>query len=256
MVEQSNKRKHERYGYKAPALLVRGRRQTQLMTEDISFSGLFLRTDNPPPLRELVKIKLVLPSDKLDAELLGMAVHRVEPGGPRIAGIGILLYGLDPQMRVRWERFVQEVRGGQHGSGPTQDLAWPEPKVPSKGKDYRPELRVQLPHEAAMQTIHDRDLVRKRTFVRTELYLERGTRAQVIFLHPDSGRPFSVQGRVLQPIRREGMTGLALELDGITPKVIEEFVEFMEDEIHVTIDVDFDFDESLDIFDDHTTVSS
>lgn len=252
--EGNNKRRHERFNFVAPAVLVRGRKEMQLHTEDVSFGGLFLRTDNPPPLRDLVKIRLVLPSDHQEIELLGMAVHRVPPGGPRLAGIGVLLYGLDPALRARWENFVQEVRLGRHGKGPTQDLVWPDHPAAPAVKDYRPELRVNLPHRAAMETIRDRDLPRKRTFVRTELYLEKGTKTSVVFVHPDSGRLFTLGGEVMQPIRRDNMTGLALSLEGVTPKVIQEFNEFLEDDIHVTVDVDLDMD--FDPFSDGTSVSS
>ena len=241
MVQGSNKRRHERFRFVAPAVLVRGRRQTQLKTEDVSFSGLFLRTDEPPPLRDLVKIRLVLPSEGEEVELMGMAVHRVEPGGPRNAGIGVLLYGIDPALRSRWEKFVQEVRAGKHGSGPTQDLPWPESRQ-APPPEYRPELRVQLPHQQAMETIRDRDLPRKRTFVRTELYLEAGSEARVVFVHPESRGLFSVEGKVMQPIRKPGMNGLALELLGVDDKVIADFAAFIDDDIHVTVDVDLDAD--------------
>lgn len=246
-----NKRRHERYEFSAPVVLIRGRKQTQLRSEDVSFGGLFLRTDNPPPLRDLVKIRMVLPSDHQEIELLGMAVHRVPPGGPRNAGIGVLLYGLDPTLRSRWEHFVQEVRVGMHGSGSSEDVAaWPEPvEHKPEVKAYRPELRVQLPHLAALETIRDRDLPRKRTFVRTELFLEKGTPARIVLLHPDSGRAFTLQGVVMQPIRKPNMTGLALELTDVDQRVLDEFAAFIEDDIHVTVDVeiDEDFDPFADV---------
>ncbi len=241
MAQADNKRRDERFNFVTPALLIRGKRRTQLHSADVSFSGLFLKTDNPPPLRELVRIKLVLPSDRQDVELMGMAVHRVEPGGPRLAGIGILLYGLDPAARSRWETFVQEVRFGKHGDGPTQDVSWPEAVAPVV-TNYRPELKVKLPHQEALRTIRDRDLVRKRTFVRTELYLESKSPVVVLFVHPESSRVFSVKGTVLQQIRRPGLVGLGLELEGVDDKLRAAFDDFMKDEVHVTIDVDIDVD--------------
>lgn len=242
MVAQAdNKRRDARFNFVTPALLIRGKRRTQLNTADVSFSGLFLRTDNPPPLRELVSIKLVLPSDEQEVALMGMAVHRVAPGGPRDAGIGILLYGLDPAVRRRWETFVQEVRFGKHGTGPTQDLSWPEAVAPVV-KNYRPELKVKLPHNEALRTIRERDLSRKRTFVRTELYLEPNSQVVVLFVHPDSSRVFSVDGVVLQQIRRPGLVGLGLQLNGVDDKLLAAFDDFMKEDVHVTIDVDIDVD--------------
>jgi len=246
MSDGDNRRRHARYAYSAPADLIRGKKVAHLETVDVSFSGLFLRTDEPPPLRELVKIRLELPSDGEEAMLLGMAVHRVPPGGPRTAGIGVLLYGLDPALRARWERFVQEVRMGKHGRGPTDDLPLPESPPPQRA--LRPELRIQVPGEDALKVLRDRDLVRSRTFVRTELYLEPGTTADVLFVHPDSAREFRISGRVAKQVRRPGLVGLALELDGLDAQTLAAFDDFAQDEIHVTVDVELD--PSVDVFDE------
>lgn len=246
MGEGSNRRRHQRYAFNATADLVRGKRVQQLYTHDVSFSGLFLRTDDPPPLRELVKIRFELPSDGQPIDLLGMAVHRVPPGGPRQSGIGILLYGLDPKVRGRWERFVQEVRAGRYGKGPTDDL--PLEPQPEATKDYRPELRVQVPNAAALEILRDRDLARACTFVSTEVYFEPGTPVIIIFVHPESGRAFEMSAHVKKQIVRPGLRGLALDLDGVDQALRDAFDAFVVDDVHVTVDVVID--PSVDVLGD------
>lgn len=244
MTDTPNHRRHERYRFEAPATLVRGKNEIKLKTADVSFTGLFLPTRTPPPLRELVKIRMVLPSDQQPIELLCMAVHRVPPGGPREAGIGVLLYGLGPGIRARWEAFIREVRAGKHGKGPTQDIPWPTAPEPVPVPAYCPELRVRLPTYPALLTVRERDLERKRTFVRTDVFLEPDTPVVVLFVHPDSTRTFRIAARVLQQVRQPGVVGLALEFDVVDDAVIADFESFMEDDIHVTVDVavDADFD--------------
>lgn len=242
VAEGRNQRRHERYNYVTSATVIRGKRKTQLRTSDVSFSGMFLPTNEPPPLRELVKIQLDLPSDGAPIELLCMAVHRVPPGGPRPPGIGVLLYGLGPGLRARWESFVNEVRSGKHGTGPTQDLPWPEPEAPVAEPVYCPELRVRLPNPPALLTIRERDLERKRTFVRTDVFLEPGTKVTILYIHPESTRTFRIAATVQQQIKRPGIVGLAIHYDCVDARVLSDFDTFMEDDIHVTMDVEVDVD--------------
>lgn len=244
--QTSNKRRHARYYIDLPSLLIRGKQATRLRTLDVSFSGLFLRTDNPPPLRELVRIKLPLPGQGEEIQLLGMAVHRVEPGGAREPGIGVYLYGVDPDTRQRWESFVREVAAGEHGEAETSQVSWP--KAPEATvRDYRPELRVKVPTVDALRTIAERDLARGRTFVRTELYLEAGVSVDVLFSHPDSERTFRLGGVVLQQIRKGQLTGLGIKLSGLDDERRAAFERFVEDNVHVTVDFDVEIVEEPDV---------
>ena len=59
--KKPNKRRDVRYQVRFPVQMTAGRRKSTLFAEDVSRRGLFLRTDTPPPLRQLVRIQLVLP---------------------------------------------------------------------------------------------------------------------------------------------------------------------------------------------------
>ena len=58
----AEQRRDERYAVHIPATLTRGHEAVALLTEDVSFRGLFLRTDSPPTLRQLVRIEIREPS--------------------------------------------------------------------------------------------------------------------------------------------------------------------------------------------------
>ena len=234
---EESARKHARYPIRLPSYLIRGTKATQLYSRDVSFGGLFLHTNLPPPLRELVRIRMVLPPEQEEVNLLGMAVHRVEPGGTRSPGIGIKLYGNDPQTSRRWDAFIRYVR--QYSGDPRETTstttAWP--KAPeARAALARRAIRVRIPTLEDLWTIADRDLVRGRTAIRTELYFDRGTTVTLELVHPRSKKTFDVRATVEEPFRRGPMTGLALGLE-VDDGVRGRFSAFLDDEIHISLDL-------------------
>ncbi|MCA9548838.1 MAG: PilZ domain-containing protein [Myxococcales bacterium] len=257
-MDGANRRRFERYNIRIAAVLMRGRSATPTHTEDVSFTGLFLRTMEDVPLRQLVRIKLMPPGENEELQLMGMAVHRVPPGGRRPPGVGVLLYGIDPSTRARWESMVQRVRMGVH-SAPARTAAPPPvpapaapapasaPPVPSSADlPYHPEIRVRVPHIQALRTIASRDLARGRTVVGTALFLAPGTEVRLILVHPDTAREFRLDGRVRRQVRKGTATGLDVELSGVDEALLRRVEEFVEDEVHVTVDMDATFLDDLD----------
>src|SRR5579863_9410238 len=107
-----HKRRDVRFAIRFPAQLSYKHRTTSLMTEDVSYGGVFLGTDTPPPTLQLVGVQLVLPVGGHALKAHGMTVHVVEPGGPpgRPCGVGVQFYALDRETRETWEAFVTHVR--------------------------------------------------------------------------------------------------------------------------------------------------
>jgi hypothetical protein len=93
--------------------LLRGREEIPLRTEDVSFQGLFLEMDEPLPLRQLVRLRLLLPPFNREFVAHGMAVHAVHAEGDRPTGVGVQLYALDRAARIIWTDFVARVRQGE-----------------------------------------------------------------------------------------------------------------------------------------------
>jgi hypothetical protein len=108
-------RREGRTAYHLPVTLLRGRDEIPVRSEDVSFHGLFLETEEPLPLRHLVRLRLLLPP--YDRELLahGMVVHVVPPGNPegRVPGVGVELYALDRAARTVWGHFVARAQEGE-----------------------------------------------------------------------------------------------------------------------------------------------
>ncbi len=71
---------------------------------DASFRGLFIRMDDPPPERELVKLLVELP-DGNEMEVHAVVVRLViDPVGR--TGVGLRFFALNGQERSAWEGFI------------------------------------------------------------------------------------------------------------------------------------------------------
>ena len=86
-------------------ILRRGGNETVEML-DASFRGLFIRTEEPPPERQLVKLMVELPTRNI--ELHGVVVRLVvDPLGR--TGVGLRFFALNGQDRIDWESFISAV---------------------------------------------------------------------------------------------------------------------------------------------------
>lgn len=71
---------------------------------DASYRGLFVRMDDPPPERQLVKLIVELPGDN-EMEVHAVVVRLVmDPLGR--CGVGLRFFALNGQERGAWESFI------------------------------------------------------------------------------------------------------------------------------------------------------
>lgn len=103
-----NLRREARVDAQIKVAVVRGRSMVSLETVDVSFKGLFLRTDDPPPVRSLMRLRVSLPQREIEAH--AMAIHVTTPSNeaePHRAGVGVQFWGLAGPDRVAWDDFVR-----------------------------------------------------------------------------------------------------------------------------------------------------
>ena len=134
-----NNRRYERFAVNFKATLIQGKKTIRGRVVDISFTGLFFATLQVPPLRDLVKIDLELPTGAT-MRVLGMAVHAVRPKHNTTlrAGVGVQLFGNGPDVRAQWDDFVNAVRTSflseqtedERNGRPTDDRGPPSPDDP------------------------------------------------------------------------------------------------------------------------------
>ncbi len=105
----TDQRMDERFPCEVVVDLVWNRQRTRLHTVNLGYRGLFLRTDTPPQLRQLLRLEVPLP-DGETLGLHGMAVHVVKVGESDAPGVGVQFYAVDKDTASRWGRFVDQAR--------------------------------------------------------------------------------------------------------------------------------------------------
>ena len=102
---------------------------TALLTGDLNRGGLFIRTDDPRRLRELVELQIELHDGREPISTLAVVRHRISAAEAReygrIPGMGVQFYGMTNKTRKRWEAFTlklvdeyQRFTGDRRAGGP------------------------------------------------------------------------------------------------------------------------------------------
>jgi type IV pilus assembly protein PilZ len=80
------------------------------ISTNISAGGMFIRTDTPPQLREMVKVSIELPGESEPIEAQAQVVHRVtrEEGRltGRVAGVGVQFFEADDRFREALDAWL------------------------------------------------------------------------------------------------------------------------------------------------------
>jgi hypothetical protein len=204
------RRREARYGARLPLTLTRGKQSLRLLTEDVSFRGVFLRMDAPPALRQLVQLQVTLP-EGASLRAHAMVVYRIEPGGPQTPGAGVQFYGFEGRERAQWEAFVARVRDEAIVLTPSQSL---DP-VRRRFERHIVRFAVRLSTVDELATLWSRDLSQGGMALETDLDLPIGSEVGVGLVHPVSGELFELDGIVRRKIVRADGAGLAIEFVGL-----------------------------------------
>jgi Tfp pilus assembly protein PilZ len=223
------KRRDKRYRFQMPAVLVRGTREASLLTGDVGHRGLFLRTDDPPPLRQLLQVKLKLPPTEDELTVHAMAVF-VVPGlvEGRAPGVGLQLYALSGEARQRWERFVHWVAKTHPESlqAPVKPVAVVPDAVNRQYPRVRRALSVRAQSISDLPSLVTEDVSRGGMFLRTGFDLPIGSELRLLVTHPLTGQAFAVDTIVRRRVDSPLVgAGLGVELFGLDERRREEFAE-------------------------------
>jgi hypothetical protein len=225
-------RREQRHAIRVPVVLRRGKDQVMLQTEDVSFRGLFVRTDAPLPVRQLVKLEMPLPPDQQRVVLHGMVSRAVRPGPrTRVPGMGIQLMALDGDLKKAWERFVLAVQGG------TLDAVWLEGTpdlVRRRFVRYQAELCLVVDHLRDLGTLVTTNVSLGGMFIATELDLGRhfpmGQRVHVRVVHPRTRAMFPLDCVVRRHVADTTARGVGVEFL-VDEAQRNRFRDFMREEV-------------------------
>lgn len=225
----------------------------------MSFRGLFLATDSPPPLRQLIRIETRLPPSGVSFATHGMVVHVVEPGdsGGHCPGFGVQFYGMGDERRA-WESYVQYVQQSSLALPDRRDTRPPTNRPSfatgsvrlaqgSGMQDSRRFQRFPVVLEVRPRDLEDlyrlysRDVSVGGMFLATAREVEVGSEVRLDVRHPHNGSVFQL-GAI---VRRQGgdPPGIGVEFTSLDDRRRREFFDF----IHASIPVHDDRDDDLEL---------
>lgn len=196
------KRRDIRYPARIMAQVVRRGERVELLTNDVSYRGAFIRTDSPPQLRQLVKVTFSLP-DGRSVSAHAMVVHVVEPNGhERVPGVGVQFWGPIGEAKS-WEQFIYDLKQRERQGVPS---ARATDKVRRASERFKLQLDVEIGGKRAVT----RDVSETGMAIRTDTSIPIGMRLQAN-VHVAGGKPISVDVIVKRHIVEPGFKGLGVE---------------------------------------------
>ncbi len=218
----AEKRREARYPARIVARVLRRNQTIELLTNDVSFKGVFIRTDAPPALRQLVKVELVLPQN-ITVSGHAMVVH-VAPTpeddpktGEVVPGIGLQFWGALARAR-EWEQFIHELRAREKAG---MAAAKATDKVRRASERFKLALEVVFDGKTTMT----RDISENGMAIRTDIMMPIGTRAQLGLRSGDQVMMLDVIVR--RTIDEPGFKGLGVELVDLDPSKRVALVRFV-----------------------------
>jgi hypothetical protein len=106
-MQDEDRRRDARARISLPTHVVRRGGMEPVEMLDASYRGLFVRMDDAPPERQLVKLIVELPGER-DLEMHAVVVrHVTDPLGR--TGVGLRFFALNGQDRSEWESFISNL---------------------------------------------------------------------------------------------------------------------------------------------------
>ena len=220
----ADKRREPRFPARIVARISRRNQLVELLTHDVSFRGVFVRTDSPPVLRQLVKLELVLPPPhKGVVSGHAMVVHvlpreegRAKGEGP-VPGVGLQFWGAIENAK-EWELFIHDLKQRERQGNPAA-------KVSDKIRRHSERFKLQFEAEFDGETVMTRDVSENGFAIRTSMAMPVGARAELTVRAGE--RSLTFDAVVRRAIDEPGFRGLGVELVDLSPDRRRELVEFI-----------------------------
>ncbi len=251
MTDQDRKYRDVRIPIQLPVAVKDRRGEWPMLTEDISRRGLFLRTDCPKPLRQLVQLRATMLPDDQDIELLAVVVHslghakaQARGGAP---GMGMQFYGMSGARRDRWEAYIRRIEALHKVRAP--GVPWMEapPDAPNdpvrrRHPRYPATFKVRLRDVSKLYEFLTRDISVGGVFLLAEEPLPKGSELVLAIVHPSTGEEFSVSGEVVRRVEGPAQeAGMGVRFVDVDEDCVDRFREFIEtgvpEDLIVTDDV-------------------
>lgn len=196
-----DKRREARFPARIVARVVRRNQNVELITNDVSFRGAFLRTDAPPALRQLVKVSFQMPGGEL-VSAHAMVVHVVPPGEAPVPGVGLQFWGPVQESRA-WEKYVYDLKVKERAGVPSS-------RATDKVRRSSERFKLQLEVIVDGRRLSTRDVSETGMAIRSDSAMPVGTRAHMQ-VHANGHTSLAVDVIVRRRIEEADFKGLGVE---------------------------------------------
>jgi hypothetical protein len=193
---------------------------------------MFLRTDAPPQLRQVVRVALTIPSTVKRLSAMAQVAHVVHPADPhgRVPGAGILFFPLDEGTLEVWSAFIGTLSDLRHDTIPSPPLvpvsATVVEPIRRRAERHPTSLVVHVNATGGPHILRLHDISRNGVFITTDVQFPIGATLTVRFVDPDESDEFVINAIV----RRHSagvVCGVGVELVGLEGKARESFFRFL-----------------------------
>jgi hypothetical protein len=215
-MDARNNRREPRVKAEIAVVLQMPRGVQRHVTANLSYRGVFILSQEPLPLRKLVRFHAVLKEGEEALPMLGLVAHRVNRVDAAEQGIepgmGIQLFGSSPDARELWRQFVRD-RYDRDPAARQQVRSRELPKL---------RLRFNRPEDIAQMA--EVGFASGPVQVRSADLHPVGSHLQLDLIHPGTGAVLSVETIVAEvieaPRQQRGMMVALAEAEEATAKII------------------------------------
>lgn len=228
-----------------PVRIQRGKRATEATLRDVNARGLLVVCDEPPPLRQLVKIELSMPTDGSIFASHATVVRVAENdagGGPPGSGshlVGLELFGQDKRGLDAWAALSKFAENAVPPASRGEAREPMSERAPSEERRRHPRFSARLEMRVRTQrNIHlawTRDLSQSGLFMEggPDLTIHQGEPLVLNIVRPESRASVRVAGQARHHRVIGAGVGYGVAFDAMAPELEQEMLAF------VTAAVDF-----------------
>lgn len=257
----SEQRRFKRIDVTVPVLVRLKSANIELVTGNISRHGVFMRTDNPLPERQLVKMSFTIPGS-IALEVVGMVARRVLPGdsGSSGPGMGVDFFSIGKDDKKVWDRFCMELerkpelakimlsnqrtensfigrlkeikQGAAPGdsAAPTESSAPKPAPVRRRHPRYAATFLIRMRDRGELSSYYCRDISNGGTFLKTTLLKQLDEMLELVLIHPETDQEFGLAAKVVRVVDgpTEADQGMGLSFEPLTAAQRDKLEIFIE----------------------------
>jgi len=225
-------RRDARFPYRLNVVIKGSGAEQKAVTLDVSYRGLFVCTDAPPVLRQLISVQAVLPPKEERFASHGMTVFNRglnDPSGLP-PGVGIQFYAQTRDQSRLWDDFINRLRNGEISPHPIEvrkESIAAKAAAPIRRAHPRVQavLAVRPRNLDELMLFYSRDISQGGMFLTTEKQVPEGSVLRLDVHHPDSDEVFPLEAVVKR--LSNSPPGLGVQFTNLEEDERERFSDFI-----------------------------